>query len=318
MAFNLNYLGRVSTSANTQALKVWTYNGTSTGTDEAVATIVASAYFNAAQQNLTSGSESGLLQLGDVIHVHGNDASGMYIVDSITTNVTVGSYAAIGEVDTANIADDAVTAAKLAPDAVVNDSVDADAAIEFSKLENLDSAKMLVGSSANVPTEREITGDVTISNTGVTAVGANKVLSSMLSPLLLKYAVVTISASEFNGMYAAPKLLVAAGGADTLITLHRAELLMTYVANDYAAGGVVAIQYDSTANGAGVIASTTQAAADFHDSVDTANAFEGGIVKQPFSTCVNKGLYLSNVTGAFTTGDSTFEMHVWYSVIPTV
>jgi putative intracellular protease/amidase len=113
-------------------------------------------------------------------------------------------------------------------------------------------------------------------------------------------------------------LLIAAGGANTLLTLHRAELLMTYVAAQYANGGVVAIQYDDTANGAGVIASTTQAAADFFDAADTANAFEGGIVKQPFATCVNLGLYLSNITGAFDTGDSTFVCHLWYSEIPTV
>lgn len=146
---------------------------------------------------------------------------------------------------------------------------------------------------------------------------AGSILSSMVSPLLMQYAAIDITAAEFNGMYAAPKLLVAAQGANTLITLHRAELLMTYNSAQYAAGGVVAIQYDSTANGAGIIASTTQAAADFADAVSTANAFEGGIVKQPFSTCVNKGLYLSNVTQAFTTGDSDMVMHAWYSVVPT-
>jgi hypothetical protein len=230
MAFTINNLGRVSTSANEDALKVWTYNGTSTGTNETLATITASAYFNSFQQNLTSGSEAGPLQVGDIIEVSGNDAAGAYTVSSITTNVT------------------------------------------------------LVVRSSN---------------------------------LLMQYASVAITAAEFNGMYAAPKLLLAAQGANTLITLHRAELLMTYGAAQYAAGGVAAIQYDSTVNGAGIIASTTQAAADFADAVSTANAFEGGVVKQPFSTCVNKGLYLSNITQAFTTGDSAMVMHLWYSVVAT-
>ena len=114
MAFNIDYLARVSTSANIGALKVWTYNATATGTDEAIATVVASGYFDAAQQVLTSGSEVGLLAVGDVFHIHGNDSNGMYVVSTISTNVEIGSYAAIGTVDTANIADDAVTLGKLA------------------------------------------------------------------------------------------------------------------------------------------------------------------------------------------------------------
>ena len=178
--------------------------------------------------------------------------------------------------------------------------------------------RIFVGNAANVATGVAMSGDTTISNAGVVAIGANKVLSSMVSPLLLKYVAVPITAAEFNGMYAAPKQLVAAGGANTLLVLDKVDLLMTYVSANYAAGGVVAVQYDSTANGAGVIASTTLSAATFQAAVSTGFMFNTGVVPQTFSTCVNKGLYLSNVTGAFTTGDSTFVAHVWYKTIPTV
>jgi hypothetical protein len=163
-----------------------------------------------------------------------------------------------------------------------------------------------------------MSGDTTISNAGVVAIGANKVLSSMVSPLLIKYAAVPITAAEFNGMYAAPKLLVAAGGANTMLVLNRVDLLMTYVSANYAAGGVAAVQYDSTANGAGVIASTTLSAATFQAGVSTGFMFNTGVVPQTFTTTVNKGLYLSNISGAFTTGDSTFVAHIWYSIIPSV
>ena len=105
MAFDIQYLGRVSTSGNAQALGVFSYNGTSTGSNEAVATIVAAGYFNNLQQNLTSGSESGPLQVGDVLHIHGNDANGMYVVTSITTNVTIATYAAIGSINSAQVVD---------------------------------------------------------------------------------------------------------------------------------------------------------------------------------------------------------------------
>ena len=92
MAFGIDYLGKVSTSANQDALQVWVYNGTSSGSNETLATIAASAYFNSAQQVLTSGSEAGVLQVGDAIFLNGNDASGLYQVSSITTNVALAAY----------------------------------------------------------------------------------------------------------------------------------------------------------------------------------------------------------------------------------
>lgn len=182
----------------------------------------------------------------------------------------------------------------------------------------LASGLIWVGNGSNIAQARTMSGDVTLSNTGVTAIGANKVLSSMISPLVRKYTTVAISAADFNGMYATPKLLVAAGGANTLVVLDQLQLVMTYGAAAYAAGGVAAVQYDSTANGAGVIASTTLAAATFQATASTTFTMNPGVVALPFTTTVNKGLYLSNITAAFTTGDSAMVAHVWYRVIPTV
>lgn len=149
-------------------------------------------------------------------------------------------------------------------------------------------------------------------------IAANAVDSSKLALTTVQYATVAITAAEFNGMYAAPKLLIAAPGANKLIVLDRVELVMTYNSAAYAAGGVVAVQYDSTVNGAGVIASATNAAANFQAAASTSFAFNQGAVPAPFTTTVNKGLYLSNITAAFTTGNSAMVAHVWYKVIPTV
>lgn len=178
--------------------------------------------------------------------------------------------------------------------------------------------RIFVGNGANVATGVLPSGDLTMTNAGVFAIGANKVVSSMVSPLLLKYAAVAVSAAEFNGAYAAPKLLVAAGGANTLLLPDRVILAMTYGSANYAAGGVTAIQWAATANGAGVIATSTLAAATFQAAASTAFAFNGGVVPAPFATCANQGLYLSNISGAFTTGDSAMVAHVWYKTIPLV
>ena len=178
--------------------------------------------------------------------------------------------------------------------------------------------RIFVGNVSNVATGVLMSGDATLTNAGVLAIGANKVLSSMISPLIRKYVAVPITAAEFNGMYAAPKLLLAAGGANTLLVLDQLQLVMTYGSANYAAGGVAAVQYDSTANGAGVIASSTLAAATFQAAASTTFTMNAGVVALPFTTTVNKGLYLSNITGAFTTGDSARVAHLWYRTIPTV
>jgi hypothetical protein len=129
---------------------------------------------------------------------------------------------------------------------------------------------------------------------------------------------VAMTAAQFNGMYAAPVLLVAAPGANKMIIVNNIQLVMTYGSAAFAAGGVVAAQYDSTANGAGVNASTTEAAADFFQTASTVFKLGQGLVLSPFSTCANKGIYLSNLTQAFTTGTgSSFIVKTNYKVIST-
>lgn len=269
MAFNINYMGRVNSGANNDIQRVWTYNGSATGSNEAIATIVASGYFNGFMVNVTGGY--GPLTVNDLIYVVGNDASQFYTVTSITTNVTLSAFSTSGLVGTANIQALAVTAAKIAANAVATTNI----------------------------------------------IDAN-VTSAKLEATLQHYAAVAITAAQFNGMYAAPVALVAAGGANTLLVLDKLILSMTYGTANYAAGGVAAVQYDSTINGAGVIGSTTLAAATFQAAASSSFTFNAGAVVYPFTTTVNKGLYLSNITGAFTTGDSAMIAHVWYKTMPTV
>lgn len=154
------------------------------------------------------------------------------------------------------------------------------------------------------------------------AVAGNWIANVNGNPNPIQFASVAITAAQFNGMYAAPVLLVAAPGANKLIAVDSVELVMTYVSANYAAGGVVAAQYDSTVHGAGVLATNSEAAADFFAAASTTFQFSrssGNTVGAlPFSTTVNKGLYLSNATGAFTTGDSTWVAKIYYRIVNTV
>lgn len=249
--------------------------------NDAVATIGAANYFL---------KQFASLSVGDWILVNGTDASEILVVTAVSsTSVTTAGFAASGTVNTANIVNNAVT---------------------FAKFQQV-AASSLVGNAtgglANV--------------TGITLGNGLEFTGSALDVpnTNLIYTTVAITAAQFNGMYAAPKLLVAAPGANKLIVLERMVLAMTFVAAAYAAGGVVGAQYDSTVHGAGVPASTTEAAADFFAAASTSFELKGDLsTGAPFSTSVNKGLYLSNLTGAFTTGDGTWVAHIWYKIIPTV
>ncbi|CAB4127736.1 hypothetical protein UFOVP98_13 [uncultured Caudovirales phage] len=141
--------------------------------------------------------------------------------------------------------------------------------------------------------------------------------ATQLTPLTELSASVAITAAQFNGAYAAPVELVSAPGSNKLLVLDSLSLVMTYGSADYAAGGVVAVQWGDTVDGAGVIASTTLAAADFFAAASTVFQFNRGVVPAPFSTTVDQGLYLSNVTQPFTTGDSTFVANLNYHVVAT-
>lgn len=291
MAFTIANWACVSSSLNQGQETVVPYGSSSTvlnaqnlfmyaSPTDALATIAAANYFLSMYASLS---------VGDTIMVNGTDGSNMYIVaTSSSTGVTVSSFTASGSVATANIQNNAVTFAKMQEIATVT----------------------LLGNPTGGTTE---VSEITLAD-GLEFSGTDL----QVPATYLRYTTVAISAAEFNGMYAAPKLLVAAGGADTLLVLDKLDLLMTYGAAAYAAGGVAAVQYDSTANGAGVIASSTLAAATFQAAASTGFVFNGGVVPQTFSTCVNKGLYLSNITAAFTTGDSDFVAHIWYKVVPTV
>lgn len=134
-------------------------------------------------------------------------------------------------------------------------------------------------------------------------------------------AQVNISATDFLGMYAAPKLIIPAPGANSLIVVDHAELIMTYGSIQFTLGGIVSFQYDNTIHGGGPKATSTEASADFigasASSAFLFNRAAGDGTEITLASTVNKGLYLSNQTQAFATGDSTFVAKVNYRILAT-
>lgn len=69
----------------------------------------------------------------------------------------------------------------IASGAIVDADINASAAISHSKLASLTSGQILVGNVSNVPTARTVTGDVAISNTGVTSIATGVIVDADVS-----------------------------------------------------------------------------------------------------------------------------------------
>lgn len=299
MAFNSSRWVRQTLAYNSGAVVVdgpATENGPAlftyqSGSDN-IAAVSAANYFSDAVFDLA---------VGDIIMANASDGSNMLKVSALDRDlktVSTVSFTPAGSVGTANIQDGAVTAPKLASDSVETAKIAA-LAVTAAKLaaDSVETAKIAALAVTNAK------------------IAAGAVNSAKLDASTIQYAVVSVNAASFLGAYATPVQLVAAPGANKQIVLHGASFFLDYGTTQFAAGGAVHIQYDNTANGAGVQASGTIAAAGINAATaDSTFQLSGTQAVGLASATVNKGLFLSNATAAFTTGDSVFKVAVWYSV----
>ena len=149
-------------------------------------------------------------------------------------------------------------AASVVRGGLVNADIDNAAAIAFSKLAPLDDANILVGNGSNVATKVAVTGDVTISNAGVTAIGSAKVTPTMLTqPLTLATAQATTSGTsiDFTGIPSwVKRITVMFGGVSTNGTSNH---LIQIGAGSVATSGYTSIGNDvNSSNGTAGLAST--------------------------------------------------------------
>lgn len=101
----------------------------------------------------------------------------------------------------------------IAADSIVNADINSAAAIDFSKLAALPSTQLLVGSAGNVATAVTVTGDVTISNTGVTAIAAGVIVNADIS------ASAAIAFSKLAALPSAQLLVGSAGNVATAVAV---------------------------------------------------------------------------------------------------
>ena len=101
---------------------------------------------------------------------------------------------------------------------IVNADISNTAAIALSKLALGTNAQIIVGSATGVPTYVDATGDVTINNAGVTAIGAGKVTNSMLAggiDLTTKVTGILPGSNGGTGVNNGTKLITVGGNFTT-------------------------------------------------------------------------------------------------------
>ena len=109
-------------------------------------------------------SEGFAIDGSDILLSSAPAASSDYIIVTIGASVNIGAPS-----------NNTVTSAMIVNGTIVNEDISNSAAIEFTKLENLDNAKILVGNGSNKAAKVAVSGDVTIANTGAITIASDAV-----------------------------------------------------------------------------------------------------------------------------------------------
>jgi hypothetical protein len=114
---------------------------------------------------------------------------------------------------------------------IVNNDINAAAAIAVSKLAaGAATGQILVTSGASVPTWTTMSGDATISSTGVVTISNNGILKTVS---------VTIPTAQVLTLNATPVTIIPAQGAGTYIEVISATAQMTYLGTAYTTNGIM-------------------------------------------------------------------------------
>lgn len=140
-------------------------------------------------------------------------------------------------------------------------------------------------------------------------------VSGALVPQGVVSTQVVVTSAQILGMYATPVLIIPAPKATQLIIVGRITGTLVFNSAQYAAGGALGLEWGNVAHGAGPAASTTLAAATLNGYAASNNFELTPDNTDTLANTIGLGVYLSNATGAFTTGDSKLLLNVSYQVV---
>jgi hypothetical protein len=196
--------------------QIWSYK-----TEDTIATVTTADYFKGIGPNQFNVALN-QLRIGDLVWASCGNGNIMLQVTALTPDVTLTQYEAVpaGSISNADVA--------------------ADAAIAFSKLAALTSARILVGSAGNVATAVAMSGDVAISNTGATTIQPGAIDLAMLSAGVTPSHVIKFAGQPTTVGGAAAEAFAIPG---VLVT----DLAFVQVVND-GTGNVTVLQAACTAD----------------------------------------------------------------------
>lgn len=235
----------------------------------------------------------GDLQVGDIITAY--DEVDLNTVTRIVTSVNTQSPYIVtqrfdlgtGEVVTADFNDGAVT---------------------YAKIQNVTSERLL--GNAQI-----FEGEVEEISIGNGLIFDDPFLSVI--PTVMAHASGTISAAEWNDMYNTPIQLVPVPDPDSYIIVDRVIFRQIYGGAQYTGGGTVIIGYDEEPTGLSEPATSNNiSAATINNIAATSMVARVGFTTPTFmANMLGVGIYISNQTAAFATGDGDWEYNIWYKVL---
>lgn len=142
----------------------------------------------------------------------------------------------------------------------------------------------------------------------------NTIGSDQIAKNVLQYASVPLTSAQILAMFTTPVSLVAAGGANTILVPQRWMFTLIFNSVAYTSGGTVNIQYGNTGSGGGTAIGNTLAANQVTSGTSLNNLVMLGSTNIVLTPGVNQGIFVTNATGVFATGNSTARIHLWYTL----
>ena len=99
----------------------------------------------------------------------------------LVNDTVTATQIAADAIGTSELADNSVASANIIDGTIVNADINANLGLELTKLEDVNSSKIIVGNGSNKAAAVDMSGDVTITNAGVTTIGADTVQIANIS-----------------------------------------------------------------------------------------------------------------------------------------
>jgi cytoskeletal protein CcmA (bactofilin family) len=226
----------------------------------ALASTSAAGFMSTAQFDLLAAATNN----DDASTLVKRDSLGDFSAGTITANLTgnadtatklssTRTFAVTGDI-TGTVSSDLTAGASIttaiAAGVVVNADINTSAAIAHSKLANITAGQVLLGNASNVPTATALTGDVTVNNTGVTAISAGVIVDADIN------ANAEIAVAKLADGAARQLLQTAANGTDVEWASNIDIPGTLDVTGAATFDGAVTIQGDLTVNGTETIINT--------------------------------------------------------------